>query len=153
MPKHIPDPLLTALSPSQLVVATLYGEARGEPIEGQVAVAHVIRNRVLRGDWGPSVTSVVLAWAQFSCLWPTLGGRNFKFVLEMAERYAREGAFSPSLRQMEWVEEGVFGGKIMDNTNGACHYYAAGTTVPFWATSGATFVGQKGHHLFFAGVD
>ena len=149
---HELDPLLASLTPTQLTVATLFGEARGEPIEGQVAVAHVINNRVLRGDWGPSRASVLGGWAQFSCLWPTLGGKNHKAVLDMAQRYAAEGAFSPSLRQLEWVEEGVFGGRILDNTHGACHYFVAGTQVPYWATQDATFVGQKGRHLFYAGV-
>lgn len=152
MPRTL-EPELAALNPSQLTVITLWGEARGEPIEGQVGVANVIRNRLLRGDWGPSRTDVIGAWAQFSCLWPSLGGKNFKAVLEAAERYAREGAFSPSLRQLEWVEEGVFGERILDNTRGACHYFAAGTTIPYWAVGSATYVGQLGRHLFYAGVE
>lgn len=151
MPRTL-EPELAALNPSQLTVITLYGEARGEPVEGQIAVAHVIRNRVLRGDWGASRTAVIGSWAQFSCLWPSLGGKNFRAVLEAAERYAREGAFSPSLRQLEWVEEGVFGERILDNTSGACHYYAVGIPAPYWVTQDATFVGQKGRHLFYAGV-
>jgi hypothetical protein len=151
MPKTL-DPLLSSLTPEQLAVITLYGEARGEPIEGQVAVAHVFRNRVLRGDWGPSLASVLGGWAQFSCLWPTLGGKNYTKVMEAAQRYREEGAFSPLFRQLEWVVSGVFGEKILDNTQGACHYYASGTPTPFWAVGDATYVGQKGRHLFFAGV-
>lgn len=149
---HSLDPTLAALPPRQLTLVTLFGEARGEPVEGQVAVAHVIRNRVLRGDWGASTTDVLSAWAQFSCLWPTLGGKNFKAVLEAAKGLAEGVELSPSLRQLDWVEEGVFGGKLLDNTFGACHYYAAGTPVPFWATGDAKFVCQRGRHLFFAGV-
>src|SRR5688572_17412765 len=57
---------------------TLYGEARGEPEAGQIAVAWVIRNRVttdLRGDkkpdwWGEGVQGVCVNPSQFSC-WRT----------------------------------------------------------------------------------
>lgn len=53
---------------------TLWGEARGEPIEGQVAVAWVIRNRAdgarfagqLLGREG-AVAHVCLTLWQFSC--------------------------------------------------------------------------------------
>lgn len=42
-------------------------EAGGEPFEGKLAVAYVIRNRLIR--WG-SVTDVIFAPFQFSC-WNT----------------------------------------------------------------------------------
>src|SRR5574343_888956 len=142
------DPTLAALTPEQLVLVTLYGEARGEPIEGQVAVANVIKNRLKRGDWGTSLTAVLGSWAQFSCLWPSLGGKNYNAVLEAARGLLEGAPLSPSLRQIEWVVEGVFGSKILDNTLGACHYYAVGIPAPYWDTNSATFVGQKGRHLF-----
>ncbi len=47
------------------LAATVYHEARGEPIEGQIAVAHVIMNRALKR--GLTVQEVVLQRKQFSC--------------------------------------------------------------------------------------
>jgi len=44
---------------------TVYHEARGESIEGQVAVAHVILNRAIKR--GLSVQQVVSQTKQFSC--------------------------------------------------------------------------------------
>jgi spore germination cell wall hydrolase CwlJ-like protein len=44
----------------------IYHEARGEPIEGQLAVAQVTINRVRIGSWGSSVCKVVYAPSQFS---------------------------------------------------------------------------------------
>ncbi|MGH3756111.1 MAG: cell wall hydrolase, partial [Pseudonocardiaceae bacterium] len=47
---------------------TLYGEARGEPFDGLVAVAWVIRNRAESPRWwGRDVKGVCLHPLQFSC--------------------------------------------------------------------------------------
>lgn len=39
---------------------TLWAECRGEPIDGQKAVAHVIWNRVKDGRWGKTLAQVCL---------------------------------------------------------------------------------------------
>lgn len=44
----------------------IYHEARGEPIEGQIAVAQVTINRVKSGEFQPSICSAVYAEKQFS---------------------------------------------------------------------------------------
>lgn len=49
-----------------MIAKVVWQEARGEPYEGQKAVAEVILNRVLYGYWGDSVTEVVYARNQFS---------------------------------------------------------------------------------------
>lgn len=48
---------------------TIFGEARGEALNGQIAVAWVIRNRADSPSWwgGPSVESVCRKPSQFSC--------------------------------------------------------------------------------------
>jgi|SRR5215218_1007491 len=51
--------------PHDLMVRTVMGEAAGQPYEGKVAVAAVIRTRVLSGRWGHTVRDVVLARKQF----------------------------------------------------------------------------------------
>ena len=54
--------------PDRIAAATMYGEARGEPPEGQAAVAWVIRNRAENPRWwGHDVASVCLKPFQFSC--------------------------------------------------------------------------------------
>ena len=53
-----------------IAARTLFGECRGEPIEGQEAVAWVIRTRAFwtpAAWWGRSVKDVCLKPAQFSC--------------------------------------------------------------------------------------
>ncbi len=54
-----------------VVALTLYGEVRGEPLEGQLAVASVLLNRKADGRWGQTFTSVCRAPWQFSCWNPT----------------------------------------------------------------------------------
>jgi hypothetical protein len=50
----------------EIAARTVWQEARGEPEEGQRAVAHVIVNRLRDGRWGKSLASVCLADRQFS---------------------------------------------------------------------------------------
>lgn len=50
----------------QTVLRTLAQEVRGEPLDGQKAVAHVLINRVKDGRWGKSLASVCLWKGQFS---------------------------------------------------------------------------------------
>ena len=51
-----------------IMAKTIWGEARGEGRNGQVAVAWVIRNRAERGGWfGNTIREVCLKDQQFSC--------------------------------------------------------------------------------------
>ncbi len=61
----------------ELICAVVYAESGGEPYEGQVAVANVILNRVRSGRWGSSVTDVLYAKNQFTCV----NGARFKRAL------------------------------------------------------------------------
>lgn len=65
VPKVEPQPSPTYLD---TMARTLWGEARGEPIEGQIAVAWVIRNRAENGRWwGRDIEGVCRKPWQFSC--------------------------------------------------------------------------------------
>ena len=47
---------------------TIWAEARGEPLDGQIAVANVILNRARQGGWwGDDVVKVCRKPKQFSC--------------------------------------------------------------------------------------
>ena len=50
----------------ECVATAVYFEARGEPIEGQLAVAQVVLNRAASGKYPSSVCAVVKQKAQFS---------------------------------------------------------------------------------------
>lgn len=70
------------------LAATVYHEARGEPIEGQIAVAHVILNRALKR--GLTVQEVVFQRKQFSCYNkekpPIKDYHSFVIAMETVER-------------------------------------------------------------------
>ena len=151
-------PTLAQLDGYGLVYVTLWGEARGEPVEGQIAVAHVIRNRLHSGKWfgGVNYHDVLERWAQFSCLWPQLGGLNYQGVLDQAGVYQREetlpGAQGRLQAQLQWVVGGVLDSLIMDNTSGSTHYYSKYIEAPAWTRPPAVRMTELGRHVFFTGV-
>lgn len=106
---------------------TLWGEARGEPQDGQIAVAWVIRNRASRARFAGrlvgaegAVAHVCLAPWQFSC-WNE-GDPNRAKLLVLREDQCAE--------QIE-VARGVLDGAIDDPTGGADHYHTV--DAPSWA--------------------
>ncbi len=119
---------------------TLWGEARGEPKEGQVAVVQVVRNRVLRK--GTDAATECRRDRQFSC-W---------FDRQAPKLKALDPA-SAIYQQLAAVVVEAWGQP--DITDGACHYYAPagmpGGRAPSWAAQGTETL-RKGGHIFFKGV-
>jgi len=104
--------------PADIVLALLiWGEARGEPVEGQIGVACVVRNRALRSghDW----RAVMLAPFQFSCF--NADDPNFPKI-SRARELLLTGTPTPQLAQALWIANGVIDGTVMDNTRGAQNY-------------------------------
>lgn len=146
-----------ALTETQIVLLTLWGEGRGEPRAGREAIASVIRNRVVWGKWGDSYARVCLAPWQFSC-WRAAGGRsNYDAVMGMAQALARGSEITdPIIRECGWIATGVIGAWLRDETRGATHYYNPDAMVPVgsvpkWALN-LVPVATIGSHLFFRGV-
>ncbi len=67
------SPVAPHLASQTCLATTVYLEARGEPNNGQAAVAEVAMRRREMGLWGKSVCAVVTAPKQFA---PTLVPRN-----------------------------------------------------------------------------
>jgi N-acetylmuramoyl-L-alanine amidase len=138
-----------------IVALTLWGEGRGEPVEGRIAIACVIRNRVradLRDDgrpdwWGEGYDGVCLARAQFSCWNAT--DPNYRKLLVLASQPDR-WLDDPVLAECLWIADGVVGGRVRDRVGAATHYHATHVT-PAW-TVGAQLVGRVGAHLFYGRV-
>lgn len=154
----LPADVMAALTDPKIVTLTLYGETRNQPIEGQIAVGCVIRNRVEDGRWGSSFRSVCLARWQFSCWMPEGGQANHDVVMAAARLMAISDRLpeDPLLKQCAWIAQGVMGEWILDTVRLATHYYAPASmvpanTVPKWA-AGRVPVAKKGQHLFFANV-
>ena len=131
-----------------ILARTLWGEARGEDLIGQIAVAWTIRNRVFDGKdkswWGEGYAGVCQKPYQFSC-W-NKNDPNFGYLSGAKPIPFRE------LAQARIAADHVIAGTAPDPTGGATHYYS--TTMPkapSW-TKGATQTLKLGHHIFFKDV-
>ena len=129
----------------EVMARTVYGEARGEPWLGKVAVAWVLRTRAeldLGNDgrpdwWGEGLAGVAMAPWQFSC-WNPLD----KMRRRIEE--ANSAKLADSLRACF----AVLVGEELDPTQGATHYYADSIPAPKWA-QGRKPTAIIGHHSFF----
>ena len=124
-----------------LLAMCVFGEARGEPTEGKIAVAHVVANRKKVGGWfGASWSSVILKPFQFSCFLRSDPNRE-KMLNPLATdpRKVWEECYA--------VAVGVMSGVLPDPVQGATHYYS-GMKMPLWA-SRLTSVAAIGRHKFY----
>lgn len=140
--------VLAGLSHAHVVALTGYGEARGESLDGLVAVLQVIRNRVRDLRWPSTWSGVCLQPYQFSC-WND--GDPNRVILEGLAAGIRLGhALPAALREAMYVTDGVLAEQFRDLARGACHYHAIGVR-PSWATKGE-LVATIGRHRFYRGV-
>ena len=109
----------------EIAARTVYGEARGEPFEGQVAVAWVIRNRAERpGWWGRDVGQVCLKPSQFSC-W--LANDPNRDVITSVN------PDNPVYRRCLGIAALVLSGDLEDPTEASTHYLTVDR--PEWAVA------------------
>jgi len=126
----------------QTAARTLLQECRGEPLSGQIAVAHVLKNRLTSGRWGKSLASVCLWRGQFSG-WYVPSDPNFSYVCAISDD-------DPLLLKMADIIQAALDA-TNDPTNGASHYCSKSIEPPPW-TVAATFCGQFGSQLFYRDV-
>lgn len=110
------------LSPLEALTLTIIGEARGEPIQGQVAVGWIIKNRLMHK---PTIyrdyRDVVFEQEQFSC-WNSNSPEK-GLMDSLIESMVRGEIFEDMyLKQCEYVAQGIDNNKIIDNTGGNLYY-------------------------------
>lgn len=134
--------------PIEVLARTLYGEARGEPVRGQEAVACVILNRVARATargtywWGNSIVQVCLKPWQFSC-W----NRNDPNRPRVLAVTPKNRAFASCLR----IARRAVRGGLEDFTFGATHYHTTQAHPP-WAWNRSPCL-ELGGHLFYNTIE
>jgi len=133
-----------------VVGLTLYGEARGEPLEGQLAVASVLLNRRADGRWGQTFTSVCRAPWQFSC-W-NVTDPNRATLDRLAADLEHGTVTDAALRRCLWIADGVVAGVLPSTVRAATHYVVATLSPqPKWAKTGH-LVAIIGRHAFYSMV-
>ena len=102
----------------ECMAKNVYFESRGEPIEGQIAVAHVTMNRVKHSEWPDEVCKVVYDYKQFS----------WTFLLKKEEQTPQDVR---AWKTAVVVARDVMIGNTTDPTSGA-QFYHAGYVNPEW---------------------
>lgn len=120
----------------------IYQEARGEPLEGKVAVASVVKNRVKNKHYPNTYCKVVQQRrgniCQFS--WYCEGKPEPYFrSMELPDAQAFKIAVEITLKVMDNI--------IIDNTDGSTHFHAS-YVQPYWSNSLVHTV-QYGDHIFY----
>ncbi len=134
----VPTKRISPLERACLIQA-VYFEARGEPKEGQIAVAEVILNRVKSRRFPNSICDVVFEGhsAANRC--------QFSYVCDgLPELVVNEDLYA-SIADL--VDE-VLGGK-MHSVVGSAQFFHNNNVRPEWASE-LTFVRKIGHHNFYA---
>ncbi len=126
-------------------VRTLWQECRGEPIDGQQAVAHVLLNRVKDGRWGKTLAEVCLS--EFKGVHQFSGWNRNDPNRVAACRLADS---DPILSHLSGVLQSVTA-SATDPTGGATHYVNLAIVTPPW-TEGATLCGKFGSQTFYKDV-
>jgi len=119
----------------------IYHEARGEPHDGQLAVAYVTMNRVASPRYPASVCEVVWQYRQFS------------WTHDNVSDIPRNGsAWAKALRIANFVYSNYFRFREItkgatDMTKGALFYFAPKKVSPYWTRSMIT-TASIGSHVF-----
>lgn len=161
------------LTDLQVVAATLWGEARGEGVEGMIAVAHVIANRARKGGWwGSTPRDVCLKKWQFSC-WNENDPNREKIIAYAQRQNGHPRRIKPlraahalvvagflalhELRELRLTDASPLADAIRemqrfnDPTFGATHYHTKAVS-PSWA-EGKEPCAVIGNHCFYNNID
>jgi N-acetylmuramoyl-L-alanine amidase len=119
----------------------IYYEARGEPVDGQYAVAEVTLNRVRSPLFADTICEVV-----YDTRWDPLR-RRYVGHFSWTELDDLNDPWGPAWDQAMTVATTVYNQSHMPLVPEALHYHAV-TVHPYWATSMHT-VAKIGNHVFY----
>ena len=132
------------ITPLMCVALAIYFEARGEPDAGQIAVAHVIRNRIEDPRYPDNACDVVKQGYYWNGN-PIHNMCQFSFYCDgKPEDPHDERAWRDALYIVH------LSGLIPDITGGATHYHST-KVFPEWAYTGQVTANIH-KHVFYTGV-
>lgn len=126
----------------QCLALNIYHEARGEPVDGQYAVAQVTMNRVASRHYPDSVCGVV-----FQKRWDSLRNR-YVSAFSWTEIDPEPPDNSPAWTGAHSIATEIFtGARIFDQVEGALFYHARHIR-PSWSRKKKTIT-KIGRHIFY----
>ncbi len=125
--------------PLLCMALNIYHEARGEPLAGRIAVAHVVMNRVQARGWPNSVCGVIGQSMQFSWTLKDTWEPSYDSEAWLSARVVAEKVLSYSSNGTR---------QVADPSLGATHYHADWIKQPNWAKN-MRFLLSIGHHRFY----
>lgn len=145
-------PTATYIEPKQLVdwesveclALNMYHEARGEGLDGKLAVAHVTMNRVGHRSFPNTVCGVVYQGYTDSYGNPLRNRCHFSWYCDGKSDTPRDTVM---WERTQDIALAVLAGRTTDPTQGATHYYNPHKVTPYWRDS-FTQVAVVGDHVF-----
>lgn len=138
------------LDGKQLLALTIYGEARGESLQGKIAVGSVILERVDKQGWmGKTIQEVCLKPSQFSCFLPK--DTNFAALKLIAESWDAKYRNGLALQQCYNVARGLIDGLIQRTPEIVQHHITQYKTINCkaeWASK-MKLITTIGNHEFY----
>lgn len=143
------------LSDAQVMAMTIWGEARGEPRDGKIAVGSVILERVEHRKWDGQTIKEVCFWPyQFSCYLDA--DPNAHRLMSIAADFGRAAKGDGSLSECFDIAQGLLDGTVHRDPDiartHACQYLASWCkktmSVSWWKDF--KFVKRVGGHEFYA---
>ena len=131
---------LRRLSDVELLACFIWGEARGEKVEGKLAVIHVVLNRVkAQSYYGGTIRDVILRPGQF-----TFFKENDPILAQILKLPSGDSEFALCKAIAELATRGHLKN---DPTGGATHFHRLNSKPP-WAPK-LTYLRQIGNHVFY----
>jgi spore germination cell wall hydrolase CwlJ-like protein len=142
--------IVLAEDESHCLVLAMYGEARGEVLDGKVAVANVILNRVKNRKFPNTICKVVLQKHQFESMKKLKKHVSTKSLPKM--NYTDSNIYISIIK----LADKILKGEVKDNTKGSTHFFAPiaqkalGRGLPKWALK-LTYTTTIAKHTFYKG--
>lgn len=131
---------LRKLSEVDLLACFIWGEARGEKVEGKLAVAHVVLNRADAGSYyGRTIREVILKVGQSLCF-----NVNDPDSAPIPRHLSADREFALCKAIAELATRGHLKN---DPTGGATHFHRVDSKPP-WEPK-LTYLRQIGNHVFY----
>lgn len=116
----------------ECLAKNIYHEARGEPFQGQIAVALVTVNRVSSGLFQNTICKVVYANKQFS------------WTMDKHKKVKDQKAWASAVK----VATAVLSRRVYEPDFTAVYFHAS-HVAPIWAKT-KTIIAKIGNHIFYA---